>query len=59
MSDGSFVWDSAKEADNIHKHGVDFIAASKAFKDPNRKIYTDSKHSAKEERFFCIGKVGN
>lgn len=53
----SFIWDFEKESDNIHKHGIDFIMAAKAFKDPKRKIYTDSKHSKKEERFFCIGKV--
>lgn len=53
----SFIWDFEKELVNIYKHGVDFATASKAFKDPKRKIYTDSKHSAKEERYFCIGKV--
>ena len=55
----SFVWDLARELVNIHKHGIDFDTASKAFKDPKRKIYVDSKHSLKEERLFCIGKVGN
>ena len=55
----SFTWDFEKELANIYKHGVDFITASKAFKDPKRKIYVDSRHSEKEERFFCIGKVGN
>lgn len=54
---GSFIWDEEKEAANIHKHRVDFTAASKAFKDENRKIYIDSKHTGKEERYFCIGKV--
>ena len=53
----SFVWDSDRESINIHKHGIDFITASKAFKDTKRKIYIDSKHSLKEERLFCIGKV--
>lgn len=56
---GSFIWDPAKESANISKHGVDFDSAAKAFKDPGRKIYTDSRHSAKEERYFCLGKVGN
>ena len=53
----SFIWDFEKELTNIYKHGVDFVTAAKAFKDPKRKIYIDSKHSKKEERFFCIGKV--
>lgn len=54
---GSFVWDLEKELINIYKHGVDFTTAAKAFKDPKRKIYIDSKHSKQEERFFCVGKV--
>lgn len=53
----SFIWDFDKELVNIDKHGVDFVTAARAFKDPKRKIYIDSKHSKKEERFFCIGKV--
>jgi uncharacterized protein len=52
-----FIWDPQKEQLNIHKHGVDFTTAAKAFADPQRKIYIDSKHSAREERMFCIGKV--
>lgn len=55
----SFSWDYEKELVNVYKHGVDFISAAKAFKDPKRKIYVDSKHSKKEERFFCIGKVND
>jgi len=54
-----FVWDYQKELDNINKHGINFITAAQAFKDTKRKIYIDSKHSDKEERFFCIGKVNN
>lgn len=54
---GSFIWDKDKEADNIHKHNIDFTTAAQAFKDPHRKIYIDSKHTKREERFFCIGKV--
>ena len=54
----SFIWDLSRESANIHKHGMDFTTAAKAFKDPKRKIYIDSKHSLKEERLFCIGKVG-
>lgn len=56
---GKFVWDPRKERVNIHKHHIDFIKAAKAFEDPKRKIFTDSKHSEHEERYFCIGKVGN
>lgn len=56
---GSFVWDSQRELDNVQKHDVDFATAAKAFADPNRKIFTDSKHSQAESRLFCIGKVGD
>lgn len=55
---GGFIWDPRKERINVRKHGVDFIVAARVFKDPNRKIFTDSAHSVKEERYFCIGKVG-
>ena len=54
---GSFVWDERKESTNIRKHGVDFETAAKAFKDPDRKIYTDEGHSVGEERLFCLGKA--
>ena len=56
---GSFVWDSRKARVNIHKHRIDFLTSAKAFEDPKRKIFTDSKHSEHEERYFCIGRVGN
>ncbi len=54
-----FIWDESREINNIQKHGISFVTACKVFKDFNRKIYTDSKHSDKEERLFCIGKVDN
>ena len=57
ISEGSFIWNSLKEASNIKKHGLDFRVAAKAFADPNRKIYIDEKHSSSEERYFCIANV--
>lgn len=56
---GNFIWDADKEVGNIRKHKVDFVTAAQAFKDTKRKIYIDSKHSKKEERFFCLGKVND
>lgn len=56
---GDFAWDTRKEKINIRKHGINFITAAKAFKDPKRKIFIDSRHSEKEQRYFCIGKVRN
>lgn len=54
---GDFVWDVAKEAANIRKHGVDFATAARAFGDPARKIFTDARHTRREERLFCLGRV--
>ena len=56
---GGFVWDTRKERINIYKHRIDFMTAAKAFEDSKRKVFTDSKHSEYEERYFCIGKVSN
>ena len=53
----SFIWDLSKEHDNIRKHGVDFITTAETFKDHERKIFIDSRHSEEEPRFFCVGKV--
>lgn len=54
---GSFIWDPQKERINLEKHGVDFVTASLVFFDPQRKVFTDGKHSRDEERYFCIGKI--
>ena len=54
---GIFVWDAAKEQANLRKHGVGFVEASQVFLDPHRTIFTDEKHSAHEQRFFCLGEV--
>ena len=54
---GDFEWDEDKEKANIEKHGYDFETAAKAFLDPRRVIFTDEKHTAMEDRFFCLGKV--
>jgi len=54
---GSFIWNTEKESANIRKHRVDFATACRVFKDAKRKVYIDSKHTKKEERFFCIGDV--
>ncbi len=53
----NFIWDPKKELLNIHKHGVDFMAAVEAFKYPKRKIFVGSKHNKKKPRLFCLGEV--
>jgi hypothetical protein len=54
----SFDWDSNKNEENHKKHHVNFETAQYAFFDPNRLVVHDEKHSGEEERYFCIGKVG-
>jgi len=54
-----FEWNLRKDRLNKKKHGVSFITAQRAFLDPNRIIARDLKHSKKEQRYFCIGRVGD
>ena len=55
---GSFIWDSRKEILNVRKHGINFTKAAMTFKDDKKKLFTDSRHSEREPRYFCICKVG-
>ena len=52
-------WDEKKDKANQAKHNVSFSLAQYAFLDPNRVIVEDVNHSTEEERFYCIGRVGN
>ena len=54
-----FEWDENKNKVNVSKHGIDFYMAQNAFLDPKRIIAHDEKHSNKEDRLFCFGKVGD
>ncbi len=56
---GDFVWSLEREQENLRKHGVGFSEAARAFVDPGRKIFSDIRHSSREEWFFCVGKVGD
>jgi len=53
-----FEWDNDKNQLNIEKHGISFEIAKEAFNDPVRLILADADHSQSEERYFCVGKVG-
>jgi uncharacterized DUF497 family protein len=55
----SFEWDDAKNTANIAKHNVSFDEAQLAFFDPYKLVAFDALHSNEEERWFCIGKVGD
>ncbi len=54
-----FEWDEEKDRRNQEKHGVGFRLARYAFADPQRVIAEDVAHSSNEDRFFCIGRVGD
>ena len=59
MKKTSFEWDEEKDKKNQAKHNVSFLLAQHAFLDPNRVIAEDINHRAKEERYYCIGHVGD
>ena len=59
MKKARFQWDDAKDKENTAKHGVGFAVAQHAFLDPDRVIAEDTTHSTEEERFYCIGRVGD
>ena len=60
MIKASFEWDAKKDVENQKKHRMAFAEAQYAFADPKRVIAKDLTHStAKEERFYCFGKVGS
>jgi uncharacterized DUF497 family protein len=50
-----FVWDLAKAAENLAKHGVSFEEASTVFRDPLSQSGKDPDHSFGEERFIVFG----
>ena len=54
-----FEWDEEKDRENQEKHHVSFSMAQHAFTDPHRIIVEDVSHSTEEERYYCIGRVGD
>jgi len=58
MGKARFEWDEEKDKENQAKHNVSFSLAQRAFLDPNRVIVEDINHSREEDRFYCIGRVG-
>jgi uncharacterized DUF497 family protein len=54
-----FEWDEEKDRENQEKHNVSFSLAQRAFLDPHRIIVEDVNHSVEEDRFYCIGRVGD
>jgi uncharacterized DUF497 family protein len=58
MNKTGFEWDEAKDRENQKKHKVPFALAQRAFLDPRRIIVEDIEHSSEEDRYYCIGRVG-
>jgi uncharacterized protein len=48
----NFAWDEKKNKLNFRKHGVSFAFAQLAFKDKQRIIAEDMKHSKIEKRYY-------
>jgi uncharacterized DUF497 family protein len=59
MKKARFVWGEEKDEENQEKHNVSFSLVQHAFLDPDRVILEDVSHSTKEDRFYCIGRVGD
>jgi uncharacterized protein len=52
-----FDWDENKRTDNIGKHGIDFVDASKIFF--GRTIeWIDDREGYGEERLVALGRIG-
>ena len=58
MRKTTFEWDEEKNKKNQIKHGVSFLDAQQAFLDTSRVIAEDITHSIEEDRYYCIGHVG-
>jgi uncharacterized protein len=50
-----FEWDAKKARANLRKHGVSFLEASTALRDPLSTTGRDPDHSDDEERFVTFG----
>ena len=53
-----FEWDEAKNQQNIHKHGFEFVDAPEIFADP-LLVELDTRNRYGEERWTGIGLLGN
>jgi uncharacterized DUF497 family protein len=53
-----FVWDEAKNKENIASHKISFEEAKTVFYDPNAKVIYDPDYSKEEGRFIILGYGG-
>ncbi|MSP28411.1 MAG: BrnT family toxin [Methylococcales bacterium] len=54
-----FEWDDKKNANNIEKHGIDFLTAIAVFDDPKRLEEDSTKPEHGETRIRTIGMVNS
>jgi len=54
---GRFEWDEEKSELNKKVHGLDFKEATEAFRDPDRVVAVNERHSQKEQRFYLMGLI--
>lgn len=50
-----FEWDAKKAIGNLHKHGVAFEEAARAFEDELSATFPDPEHSLGEARLITYG----
>jgi uncharacterized protein len=50
-----YEWDAVKAAENLRRHGIDFIDSIAAVEDPNRLEVIDARLDYGEERIQVIG----
>jgi len=50
-----FIWDKAKDASNLKKHGVSFDEAKTVFYDDAARLVADPEHSGEEDRYILLG----
>ena len=55
MTEDDFIWDVAKAASNLRKHGVSFEEAATVFQDPLALTISDPDHSDTEDRWIIMG----
>ena len=58
MKKTRFEWDEEKDQENQKKHNVSFSHAQHPFLDTHRIIVENQGHGAEENRYYCIGRVG-
>ena len=52
-----FEWDEEKSEINKKVHGLDFKEATEAFRDSDRVVAINERHSQKEQRFYLMGLI--